>query len=90
MPRFEIKFENRKRLALAADTDWEIDAAIKRAGLWKSGALYPYFTIYENGEEIGGGGGVKSGVMGTPQHASLKPEKVAEGGAFAARHRAEV
>jgi hypothetical protein len=49
MQQFEIEFGNGRRLPLTADTDLEIIAAIRRAGLWKAGVLYPYFRIYENG-----------------------------------------
>ena len=48
---------------MKADTDAELDAAVKRAGLWKKAGSYPGFTIYKDGEEIGGGGGPNSGGM---------------------------
>jgi hypothetical protein len=72
MQQFEIEFGNGRRLPLAADTDLEIIAAIRRAGLWKAGVLYPYFRIYENGEETGGGGGIQSGVMRAPRSVSTR------------------
>lgn len=46
-----------------SDDDNEVDAAVKRAGLWRPGKPFPHFTIYKDGEEVGRGGGSNSGMM---------------------------
>lgn len=52
-----------KWVKLKDDSDESLDAAIKKAGLWKKGGEYPDFMIYGNGELMGGGGGPNSGAM---------------------------
>lgn len=62
--QYAVEFAGQsKRYPMKADTDAELDAAVKRAGLWKKNGDYPDFTIYKDGEEIGGGGGSNSGSM---------------------------
>jgi preprotein translocase subunit YajC len=46
-----------------AQYDAQYDAAVKKAGLYKKGEEYPWFTVYIDGEESGGGGGRNSGEM---------------------------
>ena len=60
---YEVEFRGGRRFSMKADTDVELDDAVKRAGLWKKAGEYPYFTIYKDGEEVGGGGGSNSGAM---------------------------
>lgn len=60
--KLEIELRGR-RYPLSSESDAAIDAAIRQAGLWKKGSVYPDFTIYKNGEEISGGGGHNSGTM---------------------------
>ena len=62
--QYMVEFSGqRKRYPMKADTDAELNAAAKRAGLWKPGQEFPDFMIYKDGEEIGGGGGPNSGTM---------------------------
>lgn len=51
----EIEFANGKKMKIKAFNDKEIEAAAKKAGLWKNGGDFPAFTVRKDGEEIGGG-----------------------------------
>jgi hypothetical protein len=71
-----IEFEKKpgQYFKLAAKSDTAIDNAVKQAGLWKKGADYPYFSIYQNGEETSSGGGEKFAMDGEPKmHALEEP-----------------
>jgi hypothetical protein len=64
---YTIKFNGKPKIPLSSHTDAGIDRALKVAGLWKPGKPYPYFTIYNSdGDEVSGGGGLQSGIMGEP------------------------
>lgn len=58
-----IQINNLPHQPLEAETDANIAQAVYDAGLWNTGAYYPDFGIYEDGEQISGGGGPNSGVM---------------------------
>ena len=62
---FYVEFAKRpgQFFKVANEDDKHVDAACKKAGLYKKGAEYPGFTIYKDGEEWGGGGGSNSGTM---------------------------
>jgi hypothetical protein len=55
---YEIRFEAKGgKIKIPAESDAAMEAAAKKAGLWKGGKdeEFPAFTLYRNGEEIGGG-----------------------------------
>lgn len=57
--KLEIEFDKKpgKRYPLNSDSDSEYERTAKQAGMWKGGSEpFPHFTVYRDGQEIGGGG----------------------------------
>jgi hypothetical protein len=53
---YEVEFDRGGRIKIPNDSDSAVEAVAKRLGLWKGDPQrFPSFTLYRDGQEIGGG-----------------------------------